>query len=158
MPLARIVRRFTYISKGETMLLPKGTAIAVVDGTKFEFYHNTGTEAEPKLNMVETPDLELTNFSAGARINDGGARHSARTGDGSNDSVDESAHAIAVADWLNNQVLKHKLDSLVIIADPKSLGEMRKRYHKQLEAVLVKELAKTLTGHPASDILKALKD
>lgn len=140
------------------MLLPKGTAIAVVDGTKFEFYRNTGTEAEPKLSAVETPELELTNFSAGARINDGGARHSARTGDGSNDSVDESAHAIAVADWLNNQVLKHKLDSLVIIADPKSLGEMRKRYHKQLEAVLVKELSKTMTGRPVAEIVKAVTD
>jgi protein required for attachment to host cells len=140
------------------MLLPKGTAIAVVDGTKFEFYRNTGTEAEPKLTVVDTPELELTNFSAGARINDGGARHSARTGDGSNDSVDESAHAIAVADWLNDQVLKHKLDSLVIVADPKSLGEMRKRYHKQLESILHKELAKTLTGRPVADIVKALTD
>ena len=140
------------------MSLPKGTAIAVVDGTKFEFYRNTGTEAEPALSAVETPDLELTNFSAGARINDGGARHSARTGDGSNDAVDESAHAIAVADWLNHQVLQHKIVKLVIIADPRSLGEMRKRYHKQLEAALVKELSKTLTGHPAADVLKALKD
>ncbi len=140
------------------MSLPKGTAIAVVDGTKFELYRNTGTEAEPKVGAVETPELELTNFSAGARINDGGARHSARTGDGSNDSVDESAHAIAVADWLNHQVLTNKIESLVIIADPKSLGEMRKRYHKQLEAVLKKELSKTLTGRPAADIMKALED
>lgn len=138
------------------MALPQGTALAVVDGTKFEFYRNIGTEAEPKLDTVQTPDLELTNFSAGARINDSGTRHAARTGDGSNDAVDESAHAIAVADWLNHQVLQHKIDKLVVIADPKSLGEMRKRYHKQLEGVLLTELAKTMTGRPAADILKAL--
>ncbi len=139
------------------MLLPHGTVFAIVDGTNFELYRNTGTEPEPRLEAQPTPDLELTNFSAGARINDSNSRHAARTGDGSNDGVDESAHAIAVADWLNHQVLQHKFDKLVIVADPRSLGEMRKRYHKQLEAVLLKELAKTMTGRPTTEIVNALK-
>jgi protein required for attachment to host cells len=140
------------------MLLPHGTTFAVVDGTKFELYRNTGTEAEPRLEAQPTPELEVTNFSAGVRQNDAHSRHTARTGDGSNDGADEAAHAIAAADWLNGQVLQHKIEKLVIVADPRSLGEMRKRYHKQLEAVLLKELAKTMTGHPAADILNALKD
>jgi protein required for attachment to host cells len=139
------------------MLLPHGTTFAVVDGTKFELYRNAGTEAEPRLDALTTPELEVTNFSAGVRQNDAHSRHTARTGDGSNDGVDEAAHAIAAADWLNGQVLQHKIDKLVVVADPRSLGEMRKRYHKQLEAVLLKELAKTMTGHPAADILNALK-
>jgi protein required for attachment to host cells len=140
------------------MPLPQGTTIAVVDGTKFDLYLNAGTETEPQLNALPTPELELTNFSAGVRLNDAGARHTARTGDGSNDGVDESAHAIAAADWLNHQVLQHKIDKLIVIADPRTLGEMRKRYHKQLQAVLLTELAKTLTGRPAADIVNALKD
>jgi len=138
------------------MLLPHGTVVAVVDGTTFELRHNAGTEAQPRLEALPTPDLELTNFSAGARINDANSRHAARTGDGSNDAVDESAHAIAVADWLNHQALQHKFDKLVIVADPRSLGEMRKRYHKQLEAVLLGEVAKTLTGRPATELANAL--
>lgn len=138
------------------MLLPHGTAFAVVDGTKFEFYRNAGTEAEPRLDLVAAPDLELTNFSAGVRISDANSRHAARTGDGSNDAVDESAHAIAVADWLNHEVLQHKIDKLVVVADPRSLGEMRKRYHKQLQGVLLGELAKTMTGRP-NEIVKALQ-
>jgi len=140
------------------MLLPHGTSIAVADGTKFEFFRNTGTEAEPKLTALDTPELELTNFSAGAHRSDTSESFSARTGNGANDRLDESAHAIAVADWLNHQVLQHKIDKLVIIADPKSLGEMRKRYHKQLEAVLVKELSKTMTGRPVAEIVKAVTD
>jgi protein required for attachment to host cells len=139
------------------MLLPHGTAFAVVDGTKFEFFRNAGTEAEPRLDPLATPELELTNFSAGVRRADTSERFTARTGNGSNDSFDESAHAIAVADWLNGQVLQHKLDKLVVIADPKTLGEMRKRYHKQLEGVLLKELAKTMTGRPTAEIVAALK-
>ena len=139
------------------MLLPHGTSIAVADGTKFEFFRNTGTEAEPKLTVVETPELELTNFSAGAHRSDTSESFAARTGNGANDRLDESAHAIAVAEWLNAEVLKHKIDKLVVIADPKSLGEMRKRYHKQLEAVLLKELSKTMTGRPVAEIVAALK-
>ena len=72
------------------------------------------------------------------------------------DKLEESAHVVAVADWLNDQVLKHKIEKLVVVADPKSLGEMRKRYHKELENVLIGELPKTLTGHPPADIVKAL--
>ncbi|VWX54843.1 host attachment protein [Novosphingobium sp. 9U] len=139
------------------MLLPHGTSIAVADGTKFEFFRNTGTEAEPKLTAQDTPELELTNFSAGAHRSDTSESFSARTGNGANDQLDESAHAIAVADWLNHQVLQHKIEKLVIIADPKSLGEMRKRYHKQLEGLLIKELAKTMTGRPVAEIVNALK-
>ena len=139
------------------MLLPHGTSFAVVDGAKFEFYRNAGTEAEPRLEAVPTPELEVTNFSAGVRRNDSNEGFTARTGNGSNDSFDESAHAIAVADWLNGQVLQHKIEKLVVVADPRSLGEMRKRYHKQLEAVLLTELAKTMTGRPTAEIVQALK-
>ncbi|MEW9853823.1 host attachment protein [Novosphingobium sp. M1R2S20] len=139
------------------MLLPHGTVFALVDGRNFELYRNSGTEAEPQLDPLPVPELEVTNFSAGMRRNDVNLPHTSRTGDGSNDSFDESAHAIAAADWLNHQVLQHKIEKLVIIADPRSLGEMRKRYHKQLEGVLLKELAKTMAGRPTAEIVSALK-
>lgn len=138
------------------MLLPHGTVFAVVDGQNFELYRNAGMEAEPRLAALDRPDLEATNFSAGARLHDSGARHQARTGDGSNDRADESAHAVAVVEWLNSQVIADKIEKLVVIADPRSLGEMRKRYHKKLEGALVGELPKTMTGRPAAEIVSAL--
>jgi len=138
------------------MLLPHGTVFAVVDGANFELYRNAGTEGEPQLDSLPTPELQATNFSAGARIGDSNSRHAARTGDGSNDGVDESAHAIAVADWLNQQVLQHKFGKLVVVADPRSLGEMRKRYHKELQGVLCAELSKNMVGRPTAEIVNAL--
>ena len=39
----------------------------------------------------------------------------------------------------------------------RTLGEMRKGYHKQLSAVLIGELDKDLTGHSVQDIEKALE-
>jgi protein required for attachment to host cells len=138
------------------MLLPHGTVFAIVDGQNFELYRNAGIEAEPRLTALDAPDLEATNFSAGARRLDGPSRHQARTGDGSNDALDESAHVAAVTGWLNQQVLSRDIDQLVVVADPRSLGEMRRHYHKQLKDVLVAEVSKTLTGRSAQEIVRVL--
>lgn len=140
------------------MLLPNGTVFAVVDGEKFELYRNSGIEAEPRLTALTVPELEPTNFSAGAREHDAGSRHKARTGDPSNDSLDERAHVAAVTDWLNRKVLEREIEQLIVVADPRSLGEMRRHYHKELKQVLVGEVAKTRTGRPAAEIGRALHD
>lgn len=138
------------------MLLPHGTVFAIVDGENFELYRNSGPEAEPRLTSMDAPDLEATNFSAGFRRQDGQTRHQARTGDGSRDALDEAAHVAAVTGWLNQQVLAHEIEQLVVVADPRSLGEMRRHYHKQLKEVLVGEVPKTLTGRPSAEIVRAL--
>ncbi|KPH66372.1 host attachment protein [Novosphingobium sp. ST904] len=139
------------------MLLPPGTVFAIVDGENFELYRNSGREAAPRLTSLETPDLEATNFSAGFRRHDAQKRHQARTGDGSNDALDESAHAAAVAGWLNQQVLEREIDQLVIVADPRSLGEMRRHYHKELKGALLTEVPKTMTGRPGDEIIKVFQ-
>ena len=36
----------------------------------------------------------------------------------------------------------------MVIADPKTLGEMRRHYHSELEKRLVGEIDKTVTGEP----------
>ncbi len=61
-----------------------------------------------------------------------------------------------IADVLNRRVLNGKITGLVVIAAPKALGELRKHYHKELEAILVGEIAKDLTGHSIQDIEKSI--
>lgn len=138
------------------MLLPHGTVFAIVDGENFELYRNSGIEADPRLTALDVPELEATNFSAGARRLDGPTRHQARTGDGSNDGLDEAAHVAAVTGWLNQQVLSRDIEQLVVVADPRSLGEMRRHYHKQLKDILVAEVPKNLAGRPAQEIVRVL--
>ena len=133
------------------MLLPKGTVFALADGEIFELYRNDGMEAEPKLSPLPVPELEATNKSAGMR-------HRLNTRDPSEDRLDEDAHAIAVIDWLNDQVIAGEIEKLVIIADPRSLGEMRKRYHKHLQAALICDLDRTLTGRSGDEIVKAVRN
>lgn len=131
------------------MLLPHGTVVALIDGKNFELFRNAGTEAEPDLVVSESPKLDSHNHS--------GTGHHSRPGNHADSLVAEDAHAIAATEWLNSQVLGHKLENLVVIAAPRTLGEMRRHYHKQLETVLRGELAKDLSGRKGPEIVAALR-
>ena len=69
---------------------------------------------------------------------------------------EEAAFAVQLARHLNALVLKNRLEDVAIIADPSTLGVMRKHYHKELQLRLRKELAKTMTNSETKDIENAL--
>ena len=61
-----------------------------------------------------------------------------------------------LADHLNAMVLKNKVDDIAVIADPSTLGVLRKRYHKELQFRLRKEIPKNLTNSDLRGIEDAL--
>ena len=132
------------------MLLPHGTLIAVIDGAAFELYRNNGTPAEPDLVAEESPMLDNSNHSAGS--------HHSSSGNPDGSSADEDAHAIAAVEWLNQQVLGHKVTDLVVFAAPRTLGEIRKHYHKQTEQALLGEINKSMAGRQPSELIAALHE
>ena len=132
------------------MLLPHGTVIALVDGNKFELFRNSGNEAEPHLEKQEPPRLDTSNPSAGSHHESGKGSHGRH-------QDEEEVHSAAAVDWLNRQVLEHRIENLVVIAAPRTLGGMRPHYHRQLEQVLLKELPKDLTGSQGPAIVSALR-
>jgi protein required for attachment to host cells len=131
------------------MNLEKGTTIVIVDGEKLNLFDVVDIGSPPELAARAAPDLSGDNKSSGTR-------HSSSAANPDDSRLEEDSHVVAVVDWLNNQVLGGKIASLVVIAPPKSLGEMRKHYHKTLSAVLIGELAKDLTGHSMADVSKSL--
>ncbi len=131
------------------MQLPKNTTVAVADGTKFHLFRNTGDEAHPKLTALPEPAIGGDNKGAGAR-------HASSAANPDDSRLEEDSFAAATADWLNKEVLSHRIDHLIVVAAPKALGELRKHYHKALQGKLLGELAKDLTGHPVADIEAAL--
>ncbi len=131
------------------MNLPKGALVAVADGEKMKLFHNTGDEAS----------LSLVPFSAGEVSNDNkgsGARHQSSSANPDDSQLAEDGFAAGVSGLLNKQVLEGKVADLVVIAAPRTLGEMRKHYHQKLTAVLRGEIAKDLAGHSISDIETAV--
>jgi len=132
------------------MKCPHNSHVALVDGERFLLMRNVGQIFEPSLEVVAEPELEETNFSAGVRHQDEGGQ---RTG---NTDLNELAHGAAAAEWLNRRALSGDIEQLTVIADPKTLGEMRRHYHKELQDRIVAELPKDLSGEPIPALEKAI--
>lgn len=132
------------------MQLPNNAIVAVADGEKLNLFRNTGDEANLELKPVAAGDVDTDNKSGGMRRPSSAANPDGGQGE-------EDGFSAGVVDILNKQVLSNKADKVVVIAAPRALGEMRKHYHKQLEAALIGEVAKDLTGHSVQDIEKALQ-
>lgn len=132
------------------MKLPAQSHVAVVDGERFLLMRNCGTAADPLLAFESEPTVDETNHSAGMRHQDDARKATI-------EPMHKFAHAAGVAGWLNHEVLTHQIESLLVIADPDTLGEMRRHYHKETQAALLGELGKQLTGRPGPDIMKAIE-
>ena len=132
------------------MKLAHNAHVALLDGESFTLFRNEGQMFEPKLVVVDKPDLEATNFSAGVRHQDNIGRKLGRT------QLDELARGAAATEWLNAKAVAGEIEALLIIADPKTLGEMRQHYHSELSQRIVGEIDKTLTGLPTDKIEAAI--
>jgi protein required for attachment to host cells len=131
------------------MMLPQGAVVAVADGEKLVMFHNDGDEREMKLRAL--PAAHVVSGSTNS-----GAGHHSSAANPNESQAAEDGFASGTANLLNRQVLDGDISNLVIIAAPRTLGELRKHYHKALTAVLIHEIAKDLTGHSLRDIEKTL--
>jgi len=143
------------------MHLPHNSVVLVADGRKMLFLRNEGDAEFP--NLVVEKAQEQDNPATRDQATDSAGRASSPQG-GVHSSVEptdfhqieEDRFAADAADFLKTGALKNRYDSLIVIAPPKTLGELRKHYHKEVTSRLKGELDKDLTGHPIKDIEKAL--
>lgn len=131
------------------MHIPKGATVAVADGEILNLFRNTGDEATPKLTAMPDAEVGTTNHGSGGR-------HQSSSANPADSQQDEDSFAAGIADVLNRRVLDGKIEHLVVVAAPRTLGELRKHYHKALNAVLVGEIPKDLTGHSIADLEKII--
>jgi protein required for attachment to host cells len=129
------------------MILPSGATVAVVDGEKLALFRNTAHEGVA-LTALEIPDIEPGTASRG---------HHSSGANPDNDTQAEDAFAGGVATLLNRKALEGEFDKLLVIAAPRTLGELRKHWHKALREKLVGEIAKDLAGVPTEQIAKAIE-
>lgn len=130
------------------MQLPAKAHVAIADGERFLLMRNAGTSDDAKLELVEEPSLE------GEQESGAFGHHDPRSDDYR--TQDKLDYAASVAGWLNRAVLQHRIEELVVVADPDTLGEMRRHYHSETRDVLVAELDKQVTGMPGPDILEVI--
>lgn len=143
------------------MHIPHDSVVLVADGKKFLFLRNEGDEVHPNL-IVERAE-EQADRSTADQGTDRPGRTQSSVGPGRNSyeqadfhQVEEDRFAAEAADMLKRRAMAHNYESLIVVAPPRTLGELRKHYHKEVENRLKGELDKDLTGHPIPDIESAL--
>jgi protein required for attachment to host cells len=132
------------------MEIPEAAYVAVIDGERFVWLRNTGDTANPQLENLGSPDLDPAARSAGTMRDSGATQHH------TDPDLDEAAHSAAVAEWLNHQAKTNKFEHLIVVADKRSLGELRPHYHVELEKRLVGEVGKAVANHPIDNIAKTI--
>lgn len=65
---------------------------------------------------------------------------------------EEQALAKDICSWLDIQLMRDRFQELVLVAQPKMLGEIRKNLNKRLAETIIVQSDKDLTGHSEYDL------
>jgi len=145
------------------MRVPHNSFVVVADGRKMLFFRNEGDAEFPKL-QVERKEVQDNPADRDQKTDAPGHTFDSSGGAGRSayeevdfHQLEEDRFAAETADMLKKRALKNEFESLIIVAPPRTLGELRKHYHKEVEKRLAAEVAKDLTGHPVAEIEKILQ-
>jgi protein required for attachment to host cells len=137
------------------------TLILVVDGQKALFLRNRGNAQH--IDLVVERILEQDNPATREQGTDRPGRSNASPGvaRGAMEEVDwhrlgKERFANEVAEALYRRAHANRFDSLVIIAAPRILGNLRKAFHPEVIDRIAAEIPKELTSHPVSEIEKLI--
>lgn len=139
------------------MPLANNTLVLVTDGRKTLFFRNEGDQNQIDLR-TESHD-EREDLTDGEMKTDapGTSFQSFSPGRSSYEETDfkqleEDRWAHSAADEVNKRALANDFEALAIIAPPRTLGEIRKKLHKEAERRVVCEIPKEMTGRTIPDI------
>jgi protein required for attachment to host cells len=139
------------------MEIPHQSVVLVADGRKLLFLRNEGDAEHPNLTVERKkvqdnpPDREQSADTPGRTFSSvGPGRSSYQETD--YHQLEEDRFAADAADMLKRRAFDNDYESLIIVAPPRTLGEMRKHYHKEVSDRLSGEIDKDLTGHPLDEI------
>lgn len=143
------------------MTIPHNTLVLVADGTKMLFLRNQGEGQQVDLvteahhQREDRKDHEIKSDGPGLTAQSGGYGRPAMD-ETDFHQLEEDRYAADAADQLRIRALAGDFDALAIVAPPKTLGELRKHLHKEVESRIVMELPKEMTNRPIPDIAAML--
>ena len=143
------------------MPLANNALVLVTDGRKTLFFRNHGDVNQIDLR-TEAHD-ERQDASDGEMKTDAPGSTQSSTGSGRSSYEETDFHQLEEDRWakhaaedVNKRALANDFEALAIIAPPKTLGELRKKLHKEAARRVVCEIAKEMTGHTIADIEKLI--
>jgi len=146
------------------MNIAKNALVLVADGRKMLFLRNHGNETQMDLHLEahqeqqNPPTHEQGTDAPGRSFAPSFASAGRRSAMEQTDfhQIAEDRFAAEAAALLRDRALNGDFKTLVVVAPPRTLGELRKHYHKEVASRIVHELHKDLTGFTVLDIEAAL--
>lgn len=147
--------------RGDTIRLPHGGWLVVADGEKALFLRNTGDAGLPVLEVFrqeeqDNPPNREQAANRPGRFNDGPSPHRSAVDDTDWHQLAKDRFAADLAGILYRQAHAGRFDTLVLVAAPSVLGEVRKQLHKEVEDRLAATVDKDFTNHPVDEIGRLL--
>ncbi len=138
--------------------IPHNAFVFVGDGRKALFLRNDGDEKY--LNLKTESVFEDVNPATHEQGSDRPGRVSKAMDSGQRSAVEpvdwhhieEHRFAGMVASAMEKIVRDRKVPALVVVAPPKTLGDLRGAFHSDVRSRIIAEINKDLTRHPVGDI------
>jgi protein required for attachment to host cells len=130
--------------------------VLVADGEKYLILRNAGDRARPDLRVIdertqENPATRDQGTDQPGRLAEPGSGRSAIEPTDWH-RLEKERFAKDLAERLRLWALDGRFETLVLVADPRTLGVLRPTLHKAVTARLAGEIAKDLTGAPVQEI------
>ncbi|KUO56748.1 MAG: hypothetical protein APF78_00475 [Sphingomonadales bacterium BRH_c3] len=142
------------------MIIKSGALILVADGRKLMLLRNVGGATAPALAMLV--EQEADNPRTHEQGSDRPGRTQSRFGERRSSYSDtdwqeqgEELFAHHAANVLENAAIDEPGSEIIVIADPRTLGELRNLYGKETTPRLKGEIAKDLTGYTSVALASA---
>ena len=144
------------------MRVPNGTTVLVADGGRMLLLENRGEAFSPRLEVVGQmgqnvpPDREIGTDRPGRSASSVGTARSAMEETDFHRQAEER-FAVEIAAQLKESCDAGSGD-VIVIAPPRTLGELRRHYKNGMAERVIAEIAKDLTGHPVPAIARLIAD
>jgi len=148
------------------MRVPHKAFVVVADGRKMLFLRNEGDALNPNLQIAKKlvdrnpadheQASDLSGHALSTRVQNANWTSGGNVENTDFHQLEEDRFASETAALLKQWALRNEFESLIVIAPPKTLGELRKHYHKEVADRLAGEIDKDLTGHTVPQIEQVL--
>jgi protein required for attachment to host cells len=145
------------------MRIAHDALVLVADGRKSLFLRNEGDGEH--LNLVVEDqhaqaglkDRELKADASGQSATQRGSSGHGTMGETDFHQQEEDRFAADTAALLTKRAQRNEFEELIIVAPPRTLGELRQHYDKAVEGKIVAEVDKDLVNHPIDKLEGVLK-
>lgn len=139
--------------------IPHDAWVLVADGEKALILRNEGDAEYPNLQVTrlieqDNPATHEQGTDRPGRFSDGPSVHRSAVQETDWHRLAEERFARDLADRLYKAAHAGRFDRLILVAPPRTLGELRDALHKEVRARVIAEIDKDLTNHPVHEIEK----